>query len=213
VIPCIPFLAAALAVPTDTSWSGLPRLEAATPYRIVTESVTATIEGTNGRGVSGLYDVESLTQYRNIGAVGRVTIHIPWPTGAAGDHGAPVVWWDGQRVATNRPPESNEVRATASFKANGTHSLKIDFSAKLARWGEGSRQVALGYKLAGGQAVELFTMAFKYSNRVVFTLPTIEPDLGWQIGYSGAATRQTNFVPGDRVVQMIFYPNGFEPIG
>jgi len=197
------------AMDTQIDYSGLPSIVAYSDYKIVTEAVQATLDpSTVG---SDLVDFNSTTVYRNVGAVGQVTITIPRYRQGDGAPDFPVTAsWDNVSLDLKPSPiKAGFLQATASFVAQGTHALRIHFQEKAVKSGYANTQRKLEYQLNGSQPVGLFTMSFRYTNKTVFGAPKISPDLGWQSGPKGVAMRQENFEPGGRAAILEYYPFGF----
>jgi|GEM_PF-6128196 len=209
MITTLALVLAAGAMDTQIDYSGLPVLESVSDYRIVTESVEAVVDPAT-RG-TGTVQYNSTTQYRNLGAVGKVTIIIPRYRQGDGVPDFPVTaTWD--NVNVDLKPSTVKygfLEGTANFVAQGTHALRVSFQNKLVKSGYANTQRRTQYELDGNHSVELFTMSYKYAHGTTFGLPTMSPDLGWQIGEKGASTRQQSFEPGGRTTSFVFYPTGF----
>ena len=52
-------------------------------------------------------------------------------------------------------------------------------------------------------------ISYKYSDKSVFQLPEMHPNLGWQIGDKGAFVREVNYWPDNQLTYLSFYPGGF----
>jgi len=194
------------AAPLD--YSGLPTIQAATDYRIVTESVEGVVDPRT-RG-TGTVDYTSTTVYRNLGAVGAVTITIPrYRLGDGTPDFTVIATWDNVKLNLKPVVDGASLTATATFTAQGTHALRVSYENVLVKAGYGDTQRKTSYQLTGNHPVELFTMAYRYSTKTAFGEPTMEPDLDWQIGPKGISVRKQNFEPGGRAVILEFYPFGF----
>jgi hypothetical protein len=198
-------------------------------YRVVTESVEIELGAASGGGPDGTATVTSTTVYRNMGGNGSGHLTIPQRRWARGQNGDPSLdlsaTWDGAPVqlaaaasASSTGPKgivtvNKDLLGDVPLKDQATHVLKITFKEPLQKTGYGLNQFKAAYLLTAGQPIELFTMAFRYADQVVFRQPVATPRLGWQIGPKGASMRKTNWTPGDQIAAIQFYPYGFTPIG
>lgn len=104
---------------------------------------------------------------------------------------------------------SMDMEATITLGANATGAFQTRATIPLGRAGFDWKMRATGYLLSGNHPIDQVSISYRTHSGVVFRLPQVRPDLGWQIGASGAHTRQTNFVPGNRISWISFYPGGF----
>ena len=209
---------------TALDYSGLPILNSAMPYRVLTHGVTLDIGGSTGRGPNGSVFVSSTTVYRHQGGAEKATIVIP--RHRQGD-GAPdfdvTATWDNaplelQPTTTNlsgdaSPGTESDLTATVPLRQDGTHALRISYSTSLQHMGYNGTQRKAAYLLDGKQPIELLSIAYRYPPQVVFGLPIAEPEEGWEIGSKGASARLANITPPNQVSDIVFYPNSFKPIG
>jgi hypothetical protein len=215
VVTLLAFATAAYA------FSGEPVLSSSFPYKILTYSVTITIDQESHGRASGTATVDTTTVYRNQGGAGTGTLVIPevFNGPAVPDLGMTVTW-DKQPVTlqpmATKPygqDQERDLNASVALRADGTHALRVHYTMSLQKAGYGANQFKLGYLMSDQAPIGLLTFAFKYTPASVFTLPNVMPDWHWQVGRSGASSRQVNFTPKKDFVTMQFYPNGFNQIG
>lgn len=209
---------------TPLDYSGLPILNSAAPYRVLTHGVTLDVGGAVGRGPNGSVFVTSTTVYRHVGGAEKATIVIPRHRQGEGapDFDVTATWDNAplqlQPSGSNltgdtSPGTESDLTATVPLRQDGTHALRISYSTQLQHMGYGANQRKMAYLLDGKQKIELLSIAYRYPAQVVFGLPAAEPDLGWQIGNKGVSARMADFTPPEQVSDIVFYPNSYKPIG
>lgn len=203
------------------TYSGEPVLSSSAPYRIVTYAVTINIDAAPKGGPAGTATVDSLTTYRNLGGPLTATLTIPRTELGPGIPSFPIaVNWDSQSLLLSNLQARKvggdteaDLTVPVKLKAQGTHSLRVHYVVPLSKVGYGDNQYRTAYGLDPSHPIELFSIAYRYSGKVVFGLPQVTPGLGWKVGYDGAAVRLTNFTPNRSPSTITFYANGFGSIG
>ena len=207
---------------TSFAYSGEPILNSPSAYRVLTFGVTVNLNGSaKGRGSAGTATVDSTTVYRNQGEAGTASLVIPQlQSGPAALDLGIVATWDGKPVTLTTQPGSpsggaveSDLTASVALRTQGTHALRIHYVMPLQKIGYSGNRLKGVYLLNSKQPLGLFTFAFKYTPQVVFNLPNLKPNLGWQSALTGSAVRKVNFTPPDEPASIEFYPNGFAPIG
>jgi len=194
-----------------SSYAGLPQLQTANNYRILSENVQLNI------GSDDRLRILSTSVYRNIGDSVRAKITFADGFLTSSFPGSKVIAkWDNQPIEFHQTFDSagNSVAtADVSLSKEATHSLKLILVARLARAGLGKDQFRFSYLLSGNHPIDLFSLAYRYVPGSIFGLPTLKPDLGWEIGEKGAAIRKTDFTPSDEETSIEFYRNSMKPLG
>ncbi len=206
-----PLLADRLILPERLEFSGSPILDSPNPYRIQTHGVTITIDP------SGTATVSSTTVYRNQGGAvsAKLTLqrwgakgHIPTFAIKATWDNHPVVF--SEKAQPDSDFEVTNLTATVPMGNQATHALRVSYAAAMSRTGYDNKKLTAWYRLDPGHAVDLFTISFKYPEKMVFGLPDMAPDLGWEVGAKGASARKTNFDAKGAVASATFYFNSLE---
>lgn len=208
----IPFLlcAARLDQP-NTSYAGTPKLASANKYRILSENVAINLVSENRVRIA------STTVYRNIGDATTATLSIS--DGLLGPKGAAskiIATWDDVPIVFDihtGPAQESTATATVALGKEATHALRMNVYGVLAKAGYAKDQLEFRYRLAGDHPIELFSLAYRYPSGSIFGLPTVEPDLGWEIGSKGASIRKTDFTPSDQETKIQFYRNAMDLLG
>jgi hypothetical protein len=207
--------------PAPYAYSGEPILTSSMPYKLVSYSVSMNID-TNQRGrATGTVTVDSTMVFRSEGPAGTAALSIPviqgGPSAAELDIKAA---WDKRPLNLQTQPSKpmgaemeSDMSASVPLRAQGTHALRVHYTMPLQNVGYSGNEFQVSYLMNSNAPAGLFTFGIKYSPDSVFNLPTISPNLGWQIGRNGAAMRAVNFTPPNGPVTMQFYPNGFKQIG
>ena len=213
---------ALLALPLDTSldYTGLPQLASSMPYEIRGHSATVKVEGDT-------VVVESTTEYRNRGDATTATILVPRRRAGDGESGPPSfaveATWDkrplrfapaadrgtSERLDATHTRYASDLAATVNLGRQSTHALRLRATLPLGKTGAAPRKSIAGYLLEGGVPIGTLNVAFKYGPPTVFNLPTVAPDLGWQVGTRGAFARKKGYLPTGEVASIAFYRGGF----
>jgi hypothetical protein len=206
IIPTIP-----TQLGEKAAYSGSPELISQNGYRILTENVSVNLMSDDRVRIA------STTVYRNQGSATTATVKIldsvlqfaSGPTVLAAT-------WDNVPI-TLKPTTDASGKwygiATVSLDAQATHSLSVNLFSKLTNSGYAKDEEGFRYRLTGSVPVDLFSMAYRYPSGIVFGLPTVQPDLGWEVGNRGASIRKTNFNPNNVDTSIEFYVNSMRPLG
>ena len=187
-------------------WSGVPAISGANVH-IQFHNVTLTVYKT-------YVDVSSTTLVKNDGGPGPATIRIfqnqaggtglsPVPTTATWA-GKPISFggWVGSRGASVSA-------ATASMQNQGSYALRVSYRVPIGVSGFDHKQRVVAYDLESPMPIGTLMATYSYAPGVVFHLPELSPDLGWQIGPKGAFVRINNYDGKAGLSSCAFYPGGF----
>ncbi|MFQ3677064.1 MAG: hypothetical protein SNJ74_03885 [Fimbriimonadaceae bacterium] len=110
---------------------------------------------------------------------------------------------------------TNDLRATATMVATGTHALRIETTVPVGSGGLDGKMRFVGYLDSQTTPIGQYNFAFRYPQEgSVFGLPSISFDeRRWQVGDRGAFIQRNNYTPANSVILFSFYPGGFDPIG
>jgi hypothetical protein len=111
-------------------------------------------------------------------------------------------------------PEWRSVRrhrvARIEFGATGTRALRVQNSLPVGRGGVGRSMRLFAYDLENASQwvgpMERLNLSLQDPQQTIFSVHERRPDLGWQVGPSGAFFRRDNWTPGrDTLVRFSYY--------
>lgn len=205
-------LAAALVVQTGlpekavVQWSGIPAISAPTTH-IQFHNVTLTINKT-------YVDVASTTLVKNDGGPGVASIAI-YQSQLGGTSLPPVpvtATWAGKPLAIAGWSGSRGASAattSAPMLNLGSYALRISYRVPIGISGFDHKQRVAAYDLTSAAPIGTLMVTYAYAPGVVFHLPDMGPNLGWQIGPKGAFVRINDYDGKAGLSSCAFYPGGF----
>lgn len=216
---------AAQKLPDNPSfdYSGLPQLRTAEKIDFQTHSVTVDIGGVK----DGYVDVSTTTVLKNTTA-NKVVATLIVPRRRLGDanSGQPAfditATWDkkplklvpasdhGYSETVGKTVKyASDLSAKVTLAAGSTYALRIAYQTLLGKGGYEQKQRMTGYLFDGDKTISQLNIVYRYTDKSVFRLPEMHPNLGWQIGDKGAFVREENYWPDNQLTYLSFYPGGF----
>ena len=95
--------------------------------------------------------------------------------------------------------------ATAKVQNLGSYALRINYRVPLGKCGFDRKQFLAAYDLTSAQPIGTLMISYKFGPRAVFRLPEPKPDLGWQIGTTGAFLKKTDYDGRAGLSHLAFY--------
>lgn len=204
-------------------FSGLPMLRTAEKIDIQFHNVTIEI----GTIRDGYVNVTDNTVYKNLThAVVRATLIVPRRRYGDANSGQPTfdiaATWDkaplklmpasdhGYSEAIGKVVKySSDLSAKVKLDPQATHALHVTYEVPIGRSGYEQHQRIAGYLFDGDKTIDRMNIAYKYTEKTVFRLPELHPNMGWQIGDRGAFVKEDNYWPDNQMTYLSFYPGGF----
>jgi len=222
-IALLAFQGARLPENPSFDYSGLPQLRTAEKVDFQTHSVTLEIGGVR----EGYVDVSTTTVLKNTtDATIRATLIIPRRRLGDPNSGQPTfdisATWDKKPLKLTPASDhgysetvgkvvkySSDLSTKVILSAGSTYALKINYQVLLGKGGYEQKQRLAGYLFDGDKTIAQLNIVYRYTNKTVFRLPEMHPNLGWQIGEKGAFVREENYWPDNQLTYLSFYPGGF----
>ncbi len=207
---------------TSFEYSGIPVVKGSNSVRTISHNVRFVIGKLSATA-------NSLTLFKNDSAAPvHCTIRVPRyrlsPKGGTGsDFTATAIWNKAtltltpDLVANDTGDDETDVIlgqwdlvARVDLKAKETASLKLTFATPTGVTGYAQTQRITGYQMPPSGSIGQVNIAFGYSQRDVFNLPTLGPaDWKWQVGRTGSFIRQSDFSPKGELVTFAYFKSGF----
>jgi hypothetical protein len=212
-----------LPVNASFDYSGLPLLRTAEKVDVPFHTVTADIGGVK----DGYVDVTTTTVYKNqTNSIVRATLIIPRRRYGDAQSGQPTfdikaTWNDAvlvlkpaadqgyKEVVGKTVKYASDLSTKVKLDPGATYALRVSYEVLLGRSGYEQKQRVTGYLFDGDKTIGQMNISYKYSDKSVFQLPEMHPNLGWQIGDKGAFVREVNYWPDNQLTYLSFYPGGF----
>jgi len=204
-------------------YSGLPQLRTAEKVEIQTHGVTIDIGGVK----DGYVDVATTTVFKNTtNAIVKATLIIPRRRFGDANSGQPsfdiVATWDKKplplipasdhgysEVVGKTVKYASDLSTKVKLDPGATYALRVTYQVLLGKSGYEQKQRVAGYLFDGDKTVAQMNIVYRYTDRSVFGLPEMHPNLGWQVGSKGAFLREVNYWPDNQLTFLTFYPGGF----
>ncbi len=204
-------------------YSGLPQLRTAEKVDIQYHTVTVDIGGVK----DGYVDVSTTTVFKNMTkAIVKATLIVPRRRFGDANSGQPgfdiSATWEKRPIKLNPASDhgyteitgkvykyASDLSTKVALNPGATYALRISYEVPFGKSGYEQKQRIAGYLFDGDKAVGQMNIAYKYTEKSVFRLPELRPNLGWQIGEKGAFVREENFWPDNKMTFMTFFPGGF----
>lgn len=212
----------AVTMARPVSWTGTPVWQSGSPDAAHVRTVFHKV-GINLTATTATYTAKTL--YKNTGdkpLSAQVLVPVIGKDGTEDwlDTSVTGKWGDANVASIGKVEFDNGVKNVVwygfkvTMKPGEWKAFESRLSRPLNKAGEGLAERFVTYLVQPGtDQWEQFQIAINYPKGLVFQTVTVSPNMGWQIGDTGAFYSKKDWTPGMTSFRMQFYPGTFEKIG